>query len=86
MEIPEGFYVRIAALYGLASEHHIQAGAGVIDEDYRGEIKVCLFNHGEEEFKINVNNLQETDMTKVKDMIQEVLLRVVADSEVLANG
>ncbi|CAD5226148.1 unnamed protein product [Bursaphelenchus xylophilus] len=56
MEIPEGFYVRIAALYGLASEHHIQAGAGVIDEDYRGEIKVCLFNHGEEEFKINVGD------------------------------
>ena len=27
--------------------------AGVIDADYRGELKVILFNHGEKEFIVN---------------------------------
>lgn len=31
----------------------INTGAGVIDADYRGEVKVLLFNHGQDDFKIN---------------------------------
>jgi dUTP pyrophosphatase len=27
--------------------------AGVVDEDYRGNLGVVLFNHSEEEFKVN---------------------------------
>ena len=30
----------------------IDVGAGVIDADYRGEVKVLLFNFGDEDFKI----------------------------------
>ena len=45
MEIPEGCYGRIAPRSGLAWKHGIQTGAGVIDADYRGEVKVLLFNH-----------------------------------------
>ena len=29
---------------------------GTIDSDYRGEIKVILFNHGKEEFIVNNND------------------------------
>ena len=29
---------------------------GTIDSDYRGEIKVILFNHGKEEFTVNNND------------------------------
>lgn len=43
---------RIAPRSGLASKHFIDTGAGVIDADYRGQVKVLLFNHGEEEFKV----------------------------------
>ena len=31
----------------------IDVGAGVIDSDYRGEIKVLLFNLSDEDFVIN---------------------------------
>lgn len=37
---------------GLASKHFIDTGAGVIDADYRGEVKVLLFNFSEVDFTI----------------------------------
>lgn len=43
---------RIAPRSGLAAKHFIDTGAGVIDEDYRGEVKVLLFNHAETDFEI----------------------------------
>lgn len=43
---------RIAPRSGLASKHFIDTGAGVIDADYRGEVKVLLFNHAETDFEI----------------------------------
>ena len=45
VKIPSGLYGRIAARSGLAINNGIQVGAGVIDNDYTGEIKVLLFNH-----------------------------------------
>jgi dUTP pyrophosphatase len=36
----------------LASKHGIDTGAGVIDADYRGPVKVLLFNFGENEFEV----------------------------------
>lgn len=33
-----------------ASKHSIDTGAGVIDADYRGPVKVLLFNYSDEDF------------------------------------
>ena len=48
--IPAGTYARVAPRSGLAVKHFIDTGAGVVDEDYRGEVGVVLFNHGEADF------------------------------------
>ncbi len=37
---------------GLAVRHGIDTLAGVIDSDYRGEVRVVLVNHGREPFRI----------------------------------
>ena len=50
--LPTGVYGRVAPRSGLAVKHCIDVGAGVIDPDYTGEIKVVLFNHGENDFEI----------------------------------
>jgi dUTP pyrophosphatase len=42
---PPGTCARIAPQSGLAVKHGIDIGVGVIDEDYRGEIKVVLINN-----------------------------------------
>jgi dUTP pyrophosphatase len=31
-------------------KNHVDVGAGVIDADYRGHVKVCLFNHADADF------------------------------------
>jgi dUTP pyrophosphatase len=56
MTIPDGYYGRIAPRSGLAVKHGLDVGAGVIDSDYSSCVKVLLFNHGEDDFKIDVGH------------------------------
>ena len=51
--MPEGTYGRIASRSGLAAKHHLAVGAGVIDADYRGNVKIVLFNHGNLDFHVS---------------------------------
>jgi dUTP pyrophosphatase len=50
--IPSGLYGRIAPRSGLAFKSGIDVMAGVIDEDYRGELGVILINLGQEDKSI----------------------------------
>ena len=51
--IPPGYYSRITSKSGLAVQHKIHVGAGVIDPDYTGEIKVPLINNGKHYYQVN---------------------------------
>lgn len=48
VEIPDGYVGLVYARSGLACKRGLAPAnkVGVIDSDYRGEIKVALFNHG----------------------------------------
>jgi hypothetical protein len=52
LEIPPGHVGLVWPRSGLAVRHGIDTLAGVIDSDYRGELKVVLVNHGDEPFRI----------------------------------
>ena len=56
--IPEDTEIQIRPRSGLAAKSNIGVlnTPGTIDSDYRGEIKIILFNHGKEEFIINNND------------------------------
>ena len=52
IKVPHGTYGRIAPRSGLSWKNHIDIGAGVVDEDYRGNVGVVMFNHAETEFVV----------------------------------
>lgn len=63
---------RVAPRSGLASKNFIDTGAGVIDADYRGEVKVLLFNHAETDHEI-----------KQGDRIAQLILERIYTPEVV---
>ncbi|PSC74089.1 Deoxyuridine 5 -triphosphate nucleotidohydrolase [Micractinium conductrix] len=69
--IPPGTYARVAARSGLAVKHFIDTGAGVVDEDYRGEVGVVLFNHSDAPFPV-----------KRGDRIAQLILERIATPQV----
>jgi len=48
LSIPNSYYGRIAPRSGMAVKKGIDVGAGVVDCDYRGEVKVFLLHNGKE--------------------------------------
>ena len=78
--IPTGLSVAFSAEYeiqirprsGLAAKNNISVlnTPGTIDSDYRGELKIILFNHGSENFIINNN-----------DRIAQMILTPIAKME-----
>ena len=74
--IPENTEIQIRPRSGLAAKSNISVlnTPGTIDSDYRGEIKIILFNHGKEEFIINNNDrvAQMILMPIIKAKFEEV--------------
>jgi len=74
--IPEDTEIQIRPRSGLAAKSNISVlnTPGTIDSDYRGEIKIILFNHGKEDFVINNNDriAQMILMPIVKAEFEEV--------------
>ena len=74
--IPEDTEIQIRPRSGLAAKSNISVlnTPGTIDSDYRGEIKIILFNHGKEDFVVNNNDriAQMILMPIVKAEFEEV--------------
>ena len=71
ISFPAGLYARIAPRSGLALKKFIDVGAGVVDADYRGEVGVVLFNHGDQDFEV-----------KMGDRIAQLILEKISTPEV----
>lgn len=71
ISVPLGTYGRIAPRSGLAVKYGIDVGAGVIDRDFCGEIKVLLMNHGNANYTINAG-----------DRIAQLILENISSPEV----
>ncbi|GME93983.1 unnamed protein product [Ambrosiozyma monospora] len=69
--VPDGTYGRVAPRSGLAVKHGISTGAGVVDADYRGEIKIVLFNHSDKDFEVEVG-----------DRVAQLVLEKIVHAEV----
>jgi dUTP pyrophosphatase len=75
--LPPGHVGLVWPRSGLALRHGIDTLAGVIDSDYRGEVKVVLVNHGRDAFAIEpgdriaqllVQRVERAVFTRVSDL------------------
>lgn len=53
IEIPNGYVGLIWPRSGMSIRNGIDVLAGVVDSGYTGVVKVCLYNSGKEDFKVN---------------------------------
>ncbi|TPX34387.1 dUTP diphosphatase [Synchytrium microbalum] len=70
--LPPGTYGRVAPRSGLAVKHFLDVGAGVIDEDYRGNVGVVMFNFSDVDFEV-----------KTGDRIAQLILERIYHTTVL---
>jgi dUTP pyrophosphatase len=58
IELPEGYAGFIQPRSGLALKYQVTVlnTPGLIDSDYRGELKVLVINHGHDPFEVNVRD------------------------------
>ena len=56
--IPDDCEIQIRPRSGLAAKSNISVlnTPGTIDSDYRGELKIILYNHGDNDFEVNNND------------------------------
>ncbi len=81
VEIPEGYEIQVRPRSGLAAKEGIGIlnSPGTIDSDYRGEIKVILFNFGEKDFVIKRGD-------RIAQMVLSKVYKVVLNSTDELNG
>ena len=76
MAFSKDYEVQIRPRSGLAAKNNISVlnTPGTIDSDYRGEIKVIIYNHGDKDFVINNNDrIAQMILTPVIKMeLQEI--------------
>ena len=56
MQAPIGYYGKFASRSGLAMKHDVHCFHGTIDNGYRGELMVRLFNYGSNPFRVEVGD------------------------------
>lgn len=54
--IPSGYWFRIESRSGLSFKNHVLAHPGVIDQDYRGDLGVKLYNHSDVDYTVKVGD------------------------------
>jgi len=83
VEIPAGYEIQVRPRSGLAIKHGIGVlnSPGTIDSDYRGEVKIILFNFGKEVFVIKrgeriaqlvLSKVYQAELTEVEKLNETV--------------
>lgn len=81
-EEPENFYMRIASRSGLTIKNGINVGAGVVDADFRGEVKVILFNHNDIDLIVNKGDrIAQAILTRIERFDEIVLSNELSNTE-----
>lgn len=83
--IPKNFEIQIRPRSGLAAKNGVTVlnSPGTIDSDYRGEIKIILINHGDEDFV--VNNGDRIAQAVIASVISENIVNLSKINEITTD-
>jgi len=82
IQIPKGYYARVAPRSGLAHKHGVDVLAGVVDQSYRQEIGVILINHGDKPYTVTGGDrIAQLIITKILDDYEVEVLDKFTDKE-----
>lgn len=56
LALPLGTFALVAGRSGIAFKHGVVPFQGIIDSDYRGELKILLFNHSDEDYEVKAGD------------------------------
>ncbi|BCG69021.1 deoxyuridine 5'-triphosphate nucleotidohydrolase [Mesorhizobium sp. 113-1-2] len=81
LEIPEGMEGQVRPRSGLAFKHGLTVlnSPGTVDSDYRGEVKVLLINHGDEDFAV-------TRGMRIAQIVFAAVTQAAVEERSLAGG
>jgi dUTP pyrophosphatase len=85
IQLPIGTYGHILPRSGLALKHGIHIGAGVVDEDYRGNVSVLIMNLGDQPFTFKEGDRIAQMVIKKYESVN-VIESIVDDSQRGAGG
>lgn len=86
VEFPPGNYLRIAPRSGLAVKQGIDVLAGVVDADYRGEVRVALINLGNKDVVIHEGDRIAQAILEKIEVPDVVLVDELSDTTRGAGG
>jgi dUTP pyrophosphatase len=80
------YYMRIAPRSGLSVKNCIDVGAGVIDYDYRGELKILLINNSNDKEFIVSKNMKIAQMIPTRMIRLNLNITDTLEETVRGNG
>ena len=80
------YYMRIAPRSGLSVKNCIDVGAGVIDYDYRGELKILLINNSNDKEFIVSKNMKIAQMIPTRMVRLNLNVTESLEETVRGNG
>lgn len=74
--LQSGYELQVRPRSGLAFKHGISIvnTPGTVDSDYRGEVKIILINHGDEDFEVKKG--ERVAQGVIKEVIQAQIIEV----------
>lgn len=86
IHLPHGTFGHILPRSGLALKKGIHVGAGVIDEDYRGNVGVLLFNLGKDTFCFDAGDRIAQLVIKRYETVEVIQVDEMSDTQRGAGG
>jgi deoxyuridine 5'-triphosphate nucleotidohydrolase len=85
--LPPGYGMLFRSRSGLANKKGVTVEAGEIDSDYRGLLRVLLFNHSGADYVINAGDrIAQARIVKVEELNEEILYEYPDQDETERGG